>query len=192
MLSFSHMFSIKGNRKGPTWTNCLLYNLLYEFQSGFRKSGLVNLTDRIGKEVDVEKYYSVIMLDLRKAFNTVNHDILLIKQRALGFNNSSLQWVTSGGGREQVVNVNGTMSIPQSLKCWVLHGSISGLFFPAICLQHEVSMFLQSVPLRRWFSAPSLSSCYIRRRKITELELHKVSIWLAESMLSLHLSKIEL
>ena len=79
------------------------------------------------------KYCGMVMLNLQKMFDTVNYDILLIKLRALGFNNSSLQWVRFYlADREQVVDVNGTMSKPQPLICGVLQGSILG--------PHEVSL----------------------------------------------------
>ena len=73
----------------------------------------------------------MVMLDPQKAFDTVNHTILLAKLRALGFNNTSLQWIQSYlEGREQVVDVNGIISNP--LSCGVPQGSILGpLFFSA-------------------------------------------------------------
>ena len=109
------------------------HNILYEFQSGFIKahSCLLYLMDQIKEEVNEGKYCGMVMLDLQKAFDTVNHTILLAKLRALGFNNTSLQWIQSYlEGREQVVDVNGIISNPLPLSCGVPQGSILGpLFF---------------------------------------------------------------
>ena len=63
-------------------------NLLYEFQSGFRKSCstetcLLYLTDQIRKEVDSGKMCGLVLLDLQKAFDTVSHEILLAKMKAI-------------------------------------------------------------------------------------------------------------
>jgi len=57
-------------------------NLLYEFQSGFRKSHstdscLLFLTDYIKREVDKGNFCGMVMLDLQKAFDTVDHCVLM-------------------------------------------------------------------------------------------------------------------
>ena len=93
-------------------------NLMYKFQSGFRTNHstdtcLLYLTDRIKHEVDAGKYCGMVMLDLQKAFDTVNHSILLDKLSAIGFDETTMSWMQSYlEGRKQVVEVNGTMSPP--------------------------------------------------------------------------------
>ena len=64
-------------------------NLLYEFQSGFRSkfstdTCLSYLTDFIKHETSKGLYIGMIMLDLQKAFDTVDHLILCEKLRAIG------------------------------------------------------------------------------------------------------------
>ena len=67
------------------------------------------------------------MLDLQKAFDTVNHDILLFKLKALGFKYEIIKWMSSYlTGREQIVNVNGIESEPVELTCGVPQWSILG------------------------------------------------------------------
>merc|ERR1711888_118149 len=85
--------------------------LMYEFQSGFRTSHstdtcLLYLSDHIKQEVDAGKYCGMVMLDLQKAFDTVNHSILLNKLSAIGFDSTSLSWMQSYlEKREQIVEV---------------------------------------------------------------------------------------
>ena len=72
--------------------------LIYEFQSGFRTSHstdtcLLYLNDRIKHEVDSGKYCGMVMLDLQKAFDTVNHSILIDKLRTLGFDRATVSWM---------------------------------------------------------------------------------------------------
>ena len=74
--------------------------LMYEFQSGFRKSHstdtcLLYLNDHIKREVDLGKYCGMIMLDLQKAFDTVNHSTLINKLEAMGFDSTSVSWMQS-------------------------------------------------------------------------------------------------
>ena len=57
-------------------------NIIHNTQSGFRKkhscqTALIRLIDHRSREIDSGKMVGVLYLDLRKAFNTVNHELLL-------------------------------------------------------------------------------------------------------------------
>ena len=105
---------------------------MYEFQSSLRTNHstdtcLLYLTDHIKQEVDASKYCGMVMLDLQKAFDTVNHSILLDKLKAIGFDKTATSWMQSYlEGRKQVVEVNGTLSPPLPVSCGVPQGSILG------------------------------------------------------------------
>ena len=58
----------------------------------------------------------MVMLDLQKAFNTVDHCVLLYTFKAMGFSELAVKWVGSySGNRMQVVDIGGTMSQPQGI-----------------------------------------------------------------------------
>ena len=57
------------------------HNILYKYQSGFRRSystetALIDLSDRIKFSMDKGLYTGMVMIDLQKAFDTVNHAII--------------------------------------------------------------------------------------------------------------------
>ena len=77
-----------------------LNNILYSKQFGFRKNNstidaLIKITDKIRESVDKGKYGCGIFIDLRKAFDTVNHNILLLKMEHYRVRGPSLQWFRS-------------------------------------------------------------------------------------------------
>ena len=73
-------------------------NYFYELQSGFRQSFstescLIHLSDFILKKQDMSEYVGMVVLDLQKAFDTVNHKILIIKLKALGLNQIAINCI---------------------------------------------------------------------------------------------------
>ena len=69
----------------------------------------------------------MILIDLQKAFDTVDHEILLRKMNYLGFAESTINWFRSYlENCTFVVHVNGKYSNPGNLTCGVPQGSILG------------------------------------------------------------------
>ena len=68
-----------------------------------------------------------MVLDLKKAFDTVNHDVLLRKLSMYGFSDSTCLWFTNYlGSNTQYAKVNGKISGPRLTLCGVPQGSILG------------------------------------------------------------------
>ena len=69
----------------------------------------------------------MILIDLQKAFDTVNHDILLKKMEFIGFSEETIKWFKSYlSNRKFKVRIKNTFSEPGNLLCGVPQRSILG------------------------------------------------------------------
>jgi hypothetical protein len=83
--------------------------------------------DDIRTSMDNQQLTGAVFLDLRKAFDTVNHARLLNKLPSYGINAVELMWVSSYlFARTQVVNFEGTLSEENYITHGVPQGSILG------------------------------------------------------------------
>ena len=81
---------------------------------------LVSLTESIGNSLDDNKFGCGIFIDLQKAFDTVNHKMLLDKLEHYGIRGTPLQWFSSYlSNRKQFVHVNGSNSTLLDVSCGV-------------------------------------------------------------------------
>ena len=88
---------------------------------------LISMTEHIKNTIDSGNYGWGIFIDLKKAFDTVNHGILLKKLEHYGVRGISLQWFESYlSSREQYVSVNGHTSDKLVIKHGVPQGSVLG------------------------------------------------------------------
>ena len=76
------------------------YNILDKFQLVFPKNHstdfcLSYLTEKISKVFDSGLLTGVILIDLHKAFDTIDHNILLLKILSLGFSHEVIDWYKS-------------------------------------------------------------------------------------------------
>ena len=75
-------------------------NILYEKQFGFRNQhstnhALIEITEKIKQGCDSGKFVCGVFLDFQKAFDTINHDILLKKLEHYGICDKSNKWLRS-------------------------------------------------------------------------------------------------
>lgn len=119
--------------------------LPYEFQSAFRaghstESALISLTDQILFNLDEDKLSGMVFIDFRKAFDLIDHQLLLTKLRLYRVSDPSLSWFESYlSGRQQFVSIDGQRSDSLLIKQWVPQGSVLG---PALFL-----LFVYDIPL---------------------------------------------
>ena len=115
-------------------------NSLNEKQFGFRPNhstymATIELVDKIANAVERNETTVGIFLDLSKAFDTINHDILLYKLEHYGFRGVALDWFKSYlSNRKQFVHYQMHDSNHKIINCGVPQGSILGpLLFILYC-----------------------------------------------------------
>ena len=108
------------------------YNVLYEYQFGFRKGystnlALIDVIEKIKAAIDNNKFVCGVFLDLTKAFDTVDHDILLHKLSHYGIRGVSNRLIRSYlSNRKQYVKIKDSQSEKLSVSCGVPQGSVLG------------------------------------------------------------------
>ena len=96
--------------------NTYMEEKLSKYLTGFRKCHgtqhlLVTMLEKSKKAVDNGVYVSALFLDFSKAFDTINHDLLLAKLKAYGFSPNALKLMHSYlNNRKQQVQINNKFS----------------------------------------------------------------------------------
>ena len=169
-------------------------DILFKHQFGFRPGhstshALINFVNKVANAVDCQKYLAGIFLDLSKAFDTLNHEILLSKLEAYGITGSAHQWITNYFcNRIQFVQIGNSKSDSLRQICGVPQGSILGpLFFilyindlPACCNALEFILFADDTSIFFEHNDLDVLTSHLN------VQLNNVSTWLKANKLSIN------
>ena len=109
---------------------CLDKNNIYNLQFGFRQQystshALINITENIRKALDDGNIGCGVFVDLQKAFDTVDHQILLAKLNHYGIRGVSNDWFKSYlSNHNQYVSINGYESGLGAINCGTPKGFV--------------------------------------------------------------------
>ena len=114
--------------------------IISDAQHGFQRqksttSAVLALTDDILKSFDAKKFTIALFLDLSKAFETVNHNILIEKLEHYGIRETALKWFASYlENRSQIVKYKSELSSLKGITLSVLQWSLLGPTLFNICI----------------------------------------------------------
>ena len=184
-------------------TYCKDNNILYQSQYGFREDHSTELAaleviDRIIQSMDNDDIPLNVYLDLSKAFDTLDHSILLEKLQYYGITGTSLKLFHSYlSNRKQFVDFDGTRSRTLDIETGVPQGSVLGplLFIIYVNDISEASALFKAINYADDTTLSSTLSIFNIKHKTNyssdniNLELEKINDWLKLNKLSLNIEK---
>ena len=175
------------------------YKILYIHQYGFRTNhstilALIELIDNIKDQMNSNKYAAGLYVDLKKAFDTVDHSILLAKLDNYGIRGVVLKWFRSYlSDRSQYTLTNNTQSDTLYIRCGVPQGSVLG---PLLFLIY-INDIRAATDVGTIMLFADDANMYLANKNLPELfqELKKgigdLSKWFHNNKLSLSLEKTQ-
>ena len=178
-------------------------NMFCANQYGFRTGhcteyAALEIIDRVTTQLDIKDIPLNIFLDLSKAFDSLDHAILLNKLKYYGVIGTPLQLIKSYlTDRNQFVQIDNTKSSILHLKTGVPQGSILGplLFliyindFPRASNYFSLIMYADDTTLSSTLPNIKNSRDQIIAEQLINTELNKIDVWLRCNKLSLNISK---
>lgn len=170
--------------------------ILNEFQFGFRKErsteqSIIEITECFKKSIDQNMYTCSIFLDFAKAFDTVNHQILLNKLQHYGIRGIPLRWFTSYlVDRKQYVQLEEKSDV-RTVTCGIPQGSSLGPLLFLIYI-NDISNSSEKLSFRIFADDTTIfaSSANLSDLEcLVNSELRKVSKWCIANRLSINLKK---
>ena len=166
-------------------------NLIYLLQFGFRQKfhALISLTENIRKNLDERNIGCSIFADLQKAFDTVEHDILLLKLEHYGIRGLANEWFKSYlSNRKQYVSINGYDSNLAYVTFGVPQGSALGplLFLVYINDLNQALKFCKVHHFADDTNIIHFNKSVYRLNKYVNLDLKNLTYWLNNNRVALN------
>ena len=173
------------------------FNILFEHQFGFRQKystvlALIEITDNIKENLDNGNCVIGTYLDLTKAFDTVNHQILLKKLDYYGIRGVPNTWFKSYlNQRKQVTYVNNTYSNICNITTGVPQGSVLGPLLFLIYV-NDIATCVKNCKLRLFADDTNL---FVSGKKLLDAlqlsqdNLNILSKWFNDNQLTLNIDK---
>ena len=176
------------------------HSIIWKSQPRFRSihstvTSLLEATDSLAFVIDRGNVNSVVFLDLKKAFDTVDHTILLSKLSTYGIQENAYNWFKSYlENRTQICSVSGSLSKTCSLQGGIPQGTILGPLLFLLYINDLPNCLTNSYP-RMYADDTHLTyadkDVNIIQSWLNE-DLLNISKWLIANKLTLSIAKTEL
>ena len=173
------------------------HNILYQSQYGFRKKhstihAVTEFVSNTTQALDNKQSTIAVFLDLSKAFDTIDHNILLTKLKFYGIRGIAHKWFTSYlSNTKQYVHYNTFNSDNMAITCGVPQGSVLGPLLFLIYVNDLADNLLTS----KGMLFADDTTLYQSNLKLNDLysdmslELYNLSDWFLANKLSLNIAK---
>ena len=175
-------------------------NIIYDLQFGFRQQystshALINITENIRKALHDGNIGCGVFADLQKAFDTVDHQILLAKLNHYGILGVSNEWFKSYlSNRNQYVSINGYESSLAVINCGVPQGSaLAPLLF--LLYINDLNQAIKFCKVHHFADNTNLlcrSNSIKKLKKLVNADLKHLVNWLNANKISLNVEKTEM
>jgi len=172
------------------------HNILSVCQSGFRKNHstattLLDVQDFILSNIDNGYVTAALFLDLKKAFDTVDHSLLIRKLNSTGIKGKELNWFVSYlNDRTQAVKIGNSLSTFRQVQVGVPQGSILGplLFILYVndlqmSVNCKIVMYADDTTLLFRSSDPASLQTHL------DYNMEQISSWFFKNKLTLNIKK---
>ena len=171
-------------------------NFLSSFLCGYRKGyntqyALLAMIEKWKRSLDGKGGFAgAILMDLSKAFDTINHDLLIAKLEAYGFDDSALETMHSYlSDRWQRTKVNSSFSTWRELLCGVPQGSVLG---PILFNVYLNDLFYELIDVCNFADDTTLYACDVDLKDVlAQLEdnAYTAILWFENNYMKLNQSK---
>ena len=179
------------------------HEMIYKLQFGFREKhstnhAILSIIEKIQNAMENDQLAIGIFIDLQKAFDTVNHEILLDKLKYYGVKGTSNDWFKSYlSNRKQFTCVDGVNSTVRNVLHGVPQGSVLGpLLF--LLYVNDLNQCIKNSSVFHF--ADDTNLMYVPERKLRNknlvrrlnTDLKSLNNWLLSNKISLNTNKTEL
>ena len=175
------------------------HKLLNPYQCGFRRNhstkfAAIAFLDYIRRRMDLGLLTGAVFIDLRKAFDSVDHEILISKLESYGLRDIELDWFRNYlTYRKQLVSLGKEISDPCLITSGVPQGSILGpLLF--VLFVNDLPIVLERCQILMYADDTVMYFAASNAQEISSTltsELAKVNDWLVHNTLFIHQGRTE-